>query len=55
MDGRLAIVLLFLILPAALIAVTVEEFHSNPVAIVGLLAVMVVGAFYLVSYTETFA
>jgi hypothetical protein len=55
MDGRLVTVLALFVLPAALIGVTVEEFHSNPLAIFGLLAVMVVGAFYLVSYTETFA
>ncbi|HYA71078.1 MAG TPA: hypothetical protein VEH28_06905 [Thermoplasmata archaeon] len=55
MDGRLITVLGLLLLPAALIGVTVEEFHSNPVAILGLLAVMIFGAFYLVSYTETFA
>ena len=55
MDGRLFTVLVLLVLPAALIAVTVKEFHSNPVAILGLIAVMVVGALYLVSYTESFA
>lgn len=54
MDGRLFTVLALLVLPAALIAVTVIEFSSNPVAILGLLAVMVVGAFYLVSYSESF-
>jgi len=31
------------------------EFHSNPVAILGLIAVMIAGAFYLLSYTESFA
>jgi len=55
MDGRLVTVLLLLVLPGALIGVTVAEFHSNPVSIMGLLAVMIVGVFYLVSYTETFA
>jgi len=55
MDGRLVTVLLTLILPAALIGVTVEWFHSNPISIFGLLAVMIVGAFYLLSYTESFA
>jgi len=55
MDGRMFTVLAMLVLPAALIGVTVEEFHSNPVSILGLIAVMIVGAFYLVSYTETFA
>jgi hypothetical protein len=55
MDGRFYTVLLLLVLPAVLIGVTVVEFHSNPVSILGLLAVMVVGVFYLVSYTESFA
>jgi len=55
MDGRLITVLALLVLPAALIGVTVVEFSSNPVAVLGLLAVMVAGAFYLVSYTESFA
>jgi len=44
-----------LILPAALIGVTVFEFHSNPLSIFALVAVMVAGAFYLLSYTESFA
>jgi len=55
MDGRLVTVLALLVLPAALIGVTIVEFHTNPVAILGLLAVMIVGAFYLLSYTESFA
>jgi len=55
MDGRLITVLLMIALPAALIGVTIVEFSSNPVSILGLLAVMLVGAFYLVSYTESFA
>lgn len=55
MDGRWFTVLFLLVLPGALIGVTVVEFHSNPVAILGLLAVMVVGVFYLLSYSETFA
>jgi len=55
MDGRLFIVLALLVLPAILIGVTIADFHTNPVAIFGLIAVMIVGAFYLVSYTEAFA
>ena len=55
MDGRLLTVLLTLLLPAALLGVTIVYFSSNPVAIFSLLAVMVGGAFYLLSYTETFA
>ncbi|HLM70793.1 MAG: hypothetical protein ACHQ0I_01190 [Candidatus Lutacidiplasmatales archaeon] len=55
MDGRMFTVLALLLLPAILIGVTVVEFHSNPVAILGLIAVMIAATFYLVSYTETFA
>jgi hypothetical protein len=55
MDGRLFTVLVLLVLPAVLIGVTVLEFRSNPVAIFGLIAVMIVGSFYLVSYSESFA
>ena len=55
MDGRLFTVLALLVLPAALIGVTVEVFSSNPVSIFTLLAVMIVGIFYLVSYKESFA
>jgi len=55
MDGRLVTLLGLLVLPAALIGLTVAEFSSNPVAIFALLAVMIVGAFYLLSYTESFA
>jgi len=55
MDGRLFTVLVLLILPAVLIGVTIFEFHSNPVAILALIAVMIAGSFYLLSYTESFA
>ena len=55
MDGRLFTVLVLLVLPAALIGLTALEFSSNPVAIFALLAVMIVGVFYLVSYAESFA
>jgi hypothetical protein len=53
MDGRLLTVLLLLVVPAALIGVTVLEFSSNPVAIFALLALMVAGGFYLLTYTES--
>ncbi len=55
MDGRLFAVLVFLILPAALIGLTVADFHSNPVSILALIAVMLGGGFYLLTYSETFA
>jgi len=55
MDGRLFTVLVLLVLPAALIGVTVLEFSSNPVSILALIAIMIAGSFYLLSYTESFA
>jgi hypothetical protein len=54
MDGRWLTALLLLVLPAALIGVTIAFFSSNPVSIFVLLATMVVGAFYLLTYSETF-
>lgn len=54
MDGRLYTALFLLVLPAVLIGVTVWFFASNPLSIFGLLAVMVVGAFYLLSYNTSF-
>ena len=55
MDGRWLTVLLTLILPAVLVGVTVLDFSSNVIAIFALLAVMVGGALYLVSYSESYA
>lgn len=55
MDGRLTTALLLLALPAALLALTILEFSSNPIGIFVLLAVMLVGGFYLLTYTESFA
>jgi hypothetical protein len=55
MDGRLLTALLLFVVPAALIGVTVLDFSSNPVAIFALLAVMVAGGFYLLTYSESFA
>ncbi len=55
MNGRFVTLLLTILLPVALLALTILEFGSNPVAIFALLAVMVAGGFYLLSYTEVFA
>lgn len=55
MDGRWVVLLLFLVLPAALIGVTIALFASNPVAILVLIGTMIVGAMYLLTYRETFA
>lgn len=54
MDGRLFTVIVFLAIPAALIALTVAEFASNPVSIFVLIAIMIVGSLYLLTYKETF-
>ncbi len=55
MDGRWLTILLTLVLPAALIGLTIAKFSSNVVAIFVLMGVMVGGGLYMVSYTETYA
>lgn len=54
MDGKLITALVGIVLPAALIGVTIVYFASNPLAIFGLLALIVAAVFYLLSYTEAF-
>lgn len=54
MDGRLVTILAAFVLPAALIALTVWQFGSNPLALMGLFVVMIGGGLYLLSYSETF-
>ncbi len=54
MDGRHYTVLLLLVLPAVLMGVTVAFFSSNPLSIFVLLGVMLLGTFYLSSYTGSF-
>ncbi|HXQ48193.1 MAG TPA: hypothetical protein VN842_00230 [Thermoplasmata archaeon] len=54
MDGRWFTVVFLEILPVLLIAVTVWKFASNPLSIFGLLAAMVAGGFYLLTYTSSF-
>jgi hypothetical protein len=54
-DGRIYVVALALVLPAILIAVTVAWYSTNPISILVLMAVMLLGGFYLLSYKETFA
>jgi len=54
MDGRWLTVILLEILPVVLIGVTVWKFASNPLSIFLLLATMVAGAFYLLTYTSSF-
>jgi fumarate reductase subunit C len=54
MDGRWFTLVFLLILPAALIGVTVWRFAANPLVIFILLVAMVAGGFYLLSYTSSF-
>ncbi len=54
MDGKLVTGVGLLAVPAALIAVTVAWFSSNPVSIFAMIALMLVGAFYLLTYREVF-
>jgi hypothetical protein len=53
MDGRTYTILLTMVLPAILVALTVWKFASNPVAILVLLTTMVIGGFYLLTYRDT--
>ena len=54
MDGRLVAGLVTMGLPAALIGVTIWQFSSNPISILGLLAILLVGGMYQLSYAESF-
>ncbi len=54
MDGRLLSILVMLVLPAALLGVTVAYFSANPVAVLGLFVWIIAGGFWLLSYPETF-
>ena len=54
MDGKLWTFLLAILLPAALIGVTVAVFSSNPLSILILITVMVGGVLYLLTYTDAY-
>jgi hypothetical protein len=54
MDGKLVTGVGLIAVPAALIGVTVAWFSSNPVSIFAMIAVMLGGSFYLLTYRETF-
>jgi hypothetical protein len=54
MDSRLIVGLVTLALPAVLLGVTIWEFSSNPLALVALMGVMVLGAAYILSYKDSF-
>lgn len=53
MDGRVIVVGLTIVLPAILLGVTVAWFATNPLSVLVLFAVMLLGAIYLLSYTDT--
>ncbi|HKS59840.1 MAG TPA: hypothetical protein VJS68_03580 [Thermoplasmata archaeon] len=54
MDGRWFVALLTVVLPAVLLGVTVWRFGTNPIAVLVLFGTMIAGAFYLLSYRESF-
>lgn len=54
MDGKVATVVLTILLPAGLIALTVWQFSSNPLALLFLILTMIGGCLYLLTYTEAF-
>jgi len=54
MDGKLVTGVGLLAVPAALIGVTIAWYASNPVAIFAMMALMLLGGFYLMTYRETF-
>jgi hypothetical protein len=53
-DGRIIVVGLTLVLPAILMIATVEWFSTNPISMLILLSVMLLGCLYLLSYTDVF-
>ncbi len=54
MDSRLAVGLATIALPAVLLGVTVWRFASNPVSVLALLTIIMIGSIYLLSYRESF-
>ncbi|MGC2288319.1 MAG: hypothetical protein WA688_00475 [Thermoplasmata archaeon] len=54
MDGRILVAGLTLILPAVLMGVTVAWFSTNPISMLILFSVMLLGSLYLLSYTDAF-
>lgn len=55
MDGRYFVVGLTLALPAVLVAVTILWFSANVITMLILFSVMLLGCFYLLSYTDAFS
>lgn len=54
MDGRIPAGIVTLVVPTALLGVTIEDFSANPIAILVELAVMFGGALYLLTYSDAF-
>jgi hypothetical protein len=52
MNGRQITGILTLLAPAVLLGVTVAYFGSNPLAVLVLIVVMIMGAMYLLTYPE---
>jgi len=54
MDSRIIAGLATIGLPAVLIGVTVWRFAANPLSILALLTIIMVGSIYQLSYAESF-
>jgi hypothetical protein len=54
MDSRILAGLLTIALPAGLIGVTIWRFASNPLSIMALITIIVIGSVYELSYPESF-
>jgi hypothetical protein len=54
-DGRYIVVALALVLPAILMAITVAWFSTNPISMLILFSVMLLGCLYLLSYSDAFS
>jgi hypothetical protein len=54
MEGRILVALATVVLPAVLVGITIWRFAANPLSILGLLTVIMVGSIYLLSYNESF-
>jgi hypothetical protein len=54
MDSRILAGLAMIALPAVLIGVTIWRFGSNPISILALLTIVLVGSVYQLSYVESF-
>ncbi len=54
MDGRIPAALATLVLPGALLGVSLWKYGSNPIAALILIGVMFGGGLYLLTYTDAF-